>query len=374
MTGAIHSNRLRDIQNFGQSVWLDELHRGMLSHSQFKKWVAEDGVSGVTSNPTIFARAFAEDAAYAEPIARLHADGADGRDVYERLSIDDVRTAADQLRKVYAQSERRDGYVSIEVAPRLAHDVAGTVAEGQRLFHQVDRPNVMIKVPSTDAGVAALRELIGLGINVNATLVFGTRRYKQVAEAYLLGLEDRVAAGRPLAGIASVVSLFVSRIDTLVDRSLDAVQNSKAARAQKLRGRTAVAVARLAYQEFKGFVAAPRWRSLAARHAQPQRLLWASTGTKDPRYSDVKYIEELIGPDTVSTIPTKTLDAFRDHGKAAPVIETGLLETASLPGELQVLGIDLEQVAVQLEQAGITAFAASMDAAIAQLEKSAASV
>ncbi len=345
----------------------------MLVRSQFDRLVGDDGVSGVTSNPTIFANAFASDAAYREPVKSLRAAGMSGAQIYEQLSIEDVRGAADRLRRVYERTHARDGYVSIEVSPALAHDAEGTVAEAQRLWRTVERPNVMIKVPASEPGLTAIRGLVAAGVNVNATLVFGTKRYREVANAYLSGLEARAASGLPLERVASVASLFVSRIDTCVDSQLDAVRSSDAVmvRAQALRGRSAIAVARLAYQEYKGLIASNRWRALALRQAQSQRLLWASTSTKDARYSDVKYVDELIGRDTVSTLPLRTLEAYRDHGVAAPTLEAGLFDVATLPGELRVLGVDLERVSAQLETEGIAAFVASMQALVARLDAAA---
>jgi len=370
MNSKLNGNRLHDLEGFGQSVWIDDLRREMLQ-GPLTRLVTEDGVSGVTSNPTIFAKAYAEDPSYRSAIETLRKRGANGQQMYEQLSSDDVRMAADQLRKVYEQSGRQDGYVSIEVPPKLAHDAGATVEAARELFHRIDRPNVMIKIPSTEAGVEALRELIAAGVNVNATLVFGTKRYQQLADAYMEGLERRVAAGRPLDHVASVVSLFVSRIDTLVDKTLDSIQHAaKAVRAQHARGKAAIAVARFAYQEYREMIASPRWRALAARHAQPQRLLWASTSTKDPSYSDVKYVNELVGKETVNTMPLGTLNAFRDHGSAAPSLESNLFEVASLPGELQGLGIDLDAVSQQLENEGIAAFAKSMDQLVTQLASS----
>ncbi|HEX5689377.1 MAG TPA: transaldolase, partial [Roseiflexaceae bacterium] len=310
MSSSDNYSRLLDVQSLGQSIWLDELRRGLLG-KELARLIADDGVAGITSNPSIFAKAFAEDPSYAPHIAALRRSGLDGQHIYERLCFEDVRAAAQQLRRVYEQSDARDGYVSIEVPPAFAHDAKATVNEAHRLRDAIDAPNVMIKVPATDAGIVALRELIADGVNVNSTLIFGTRRYWQVAEAYMAGLEARVAAGKTLERVASVASLFVSRIDTHVDKALDAIENpARNARAQALRGKAAVAVARIAYQEFKNLLSAPRWQRLEVRHAMPQRPLWASTGTKDARYSDVKYVNELVGRDTVTTLPLSTLNAF----------------------------------------------------------------
>ncbi len=368
MAHQMAGNRLHNLQMLGQSVWIDELQRGLLERRELAALIADDGVSGVTSNPTIFARAFATDVRYRDDIAKLRAAGRDARGIYHELSEADIRMAADQLRRTWQHSGGRDGYVSLEVPPDLATHADETVHQAQEMFRRVDRPNVMIKVPATDAGLLAIRRLIASGVNVNVTLIFGTQRYRQVADAWLRGLEDRVAAGLPVAGIASVASLFASRIDALVDKRLDGMTDPRrAAQARSLRGRTAIAVARLAYREYRKMVAAPRWRTLAAAQAQPQRLLWASTSTKDPSYRDVRYVEELIGPETITTLTLATLAAFRDHGNVAPTLEQDLLAMANLPSELAAFGVDLDKVAAQLEREGLASFAASMDALLAGL-------
>lgn len=369
MNSLANESRLLDVQRFGQSVWLDELRRSLLGR-ELTRLIADDGVAGLTTNPSIFAKAFSEDSAYASEIAALRSAGQSGQQIYERLSCDDVRAAAEQLHRVYEQSDARDGYVSIEVPPALAHDTDATVTEAHRLRAAIDRPNIMIKVPATDSGVQAVARLIADGISVNATLIFGTRRYQQIADAFMRGLEARMAKGQSIERIESVASLFISRIDTLIDKQLDSISHpDKAARGKTLRGKAAIAVARIAYQEYKHMIASHRWQALAARHAQSQRLLWASTSTKDPSYSDVKYVNELIGRDTVNTVPLPTLNAFRDHGAAAPVLEQRLLDMATIAADLGVLGIDLDQVALQLEREGLTAFAASMDSLLASLNR-----
>jgi len=368
MATVFGGNRLIDLQNLGQSVWLDDLHRSLLAHAQLSHLIHTDGISGVTSNPSILAKAFAEDTAYRAPIATLRAAGATGQQIYERLRLEDISQAADQLRRVYKNTNGRDGYVSIEVSPMLANDAHGTVSEARRLWSAIDKPNVMIKVPATASGLLAIRQLIAAGVSVNAALIFGTRRYREVVEAYSLGLEDRLAENRPLEHVASVASLSVSPIDALVDRKLDAIQHpEKIARAQQLRGRVAIALARLAYQEYKSLIASPRWQPLAAHNAQTQRLLWASTGTTDAHYSDVKYVNELIGRDTINAMSMNTLNAYRDHGAAAPMLEKDLLEVAALLGEVQTLGINLEQVSMDLEREGLASFSASMKALLTHL-------
>jgi transaldolase len=361
-------NRLLDLQSLGQSIWLDEFHRGMLGGSRFARWVNRDGISGVTSSPAILAKAFAEDAAYREGIAALRAAGATGRQIYDRLRIEDAVHAADLLRHVYDCTEGRDGYVSIQVSPDLADDADATVSEALGLWNTICKPNVMIKVPATDNGVLAIRRLIAEGVNINATLIFGTRRYREVAEAYLSGLEDRASENLPLQRVASVAGLLLSRIDTWVDKQLDAIQSpAQTARAQRLRGRTAVTIARVAYREYKGLIASHRWRALAACEARPQRLLWANTCTQDARYPDVKYVNEVIGRDTVGTMTVNTLNAYRDRGAAAPTLERDPLDAAALLAEIPLLGIDLDRVGRQLECDGIAASAASVNDIVTQL-------
>ena len=352
------SNPLLQLKALGQSAWLDDLRRGWLRDGTLERLVAEDGLGGVTSNPAIFHKAIAESRDYDDAIAALAANGADVSEIYESIVIDDVRGAADLLQPLHARTEAADGYVSLEVSPHLASDTDATCREAQRLWRRVGRANLMIKVPATLAGLDAMRLLVADGINVNATLIFSVERYAGVADAHVAGLEERVARGEPIDCIASVASFFLSRIDTLVDGRLDALETPEA---QALRGRTAISSGRLAYQAFKHRVQTDRWRALAKRGARPQRLLWASTGTKDERYSDVKYVDALIGPDTVNTMPLGTLDAFRDHGKARPTLETDIKEAARIRSRLSHLGIDLDEVAEQLEREGVRKFVDPFD-------------
>ena len=356
------SSPLRELGRLGQSLWYDNIHRGLLRSGELARMVREDGIVGVTSNPTIFDKAIAEGGEYDEQILALAAQGQSVEESYEALVTEDIRQAADVLRPVYEATAGRDGYVSLEVSPELAYDAEATVEAVRRLWRLLDRPNVMVKIPGTRQGLPAIQRCLTEGMNINVTLLFSVRRYEEVVEAYIRALEERARQGQPLDGIASVASFFVSRVDTLVDRLLEerALEAGPAAEeAASLLGRAAVANAKLAYERFQALYAGERFRALAARGARPQRLLWASTSTKDPRYSDVKYVEELIGPDTVNTVPQVTLDAFRDHGRVAPTLTAGLEEAKEVIARLARLGIDMEAVAQELERQGVELFAES---------------
>lgn len=368
MSAAGMINPLRRLQALDQSVWLDYIERDMLTDGRLAALIADDGVTGLTSNPAIFEQAFRHDPSYVEAGARLAAGGAGPQQIYQTITGEDIRAAADLLRPVYARSAGRDGYVSIEVSPHLADDTAATVAEAQRLWARIARANVMIKVPATRAGVAALRRLIAQGINVNATLLFSVRRYREVAQAYVDGLEDCLAAGGDVAATASVASFFLSRIDTWVDKQLTARGPAMAA----LRGRAAIACARLAYRHYLGWVAEPRWQKLVQAGARPQRLLWASTSTKDPAYPDTMYVEALIGAGTINTLPPDTLAAYRDHGRPALRIEDGLAAAHDTVASLANAGIDVERVAQELEREGLIKFVQPYDAVIEGLSGQAA--
>ncbi len=366
MTG----NSLLKLHTLGQSIWLDYIQRGMLDNGEIERMIEVDGLAGMTSNPAIFEKAIIGRHDYDEAIARQVRTGASARDLYDTLTREDVAHAADLLLPVYNKSGGRDGFVSIEVSPHFAHDCDATVNEAHALWAHLARPNIMIKVPGTRAGLPAIQSLIAAGVNVNVTLLFGVQRYREVADAFMRGLEQRAATGAPLDHVASVASFFLSRIDTLVDQRLDALPPSGAdARPHGLRGAAAIASARLAYQHYKQWMAAPRWQLLAAQGARSQRLLWASTGTKDPDYSDVKYVEALIGPDTVNTLPPDTLAAYRDHGHPAPRLEEGLEAARELPAQLASLGINLEQVSDELEADGVKKFIAPFDKLLAALEQ-----
>lgn len=355
---ALTANPLLQLRALGQSVWLDYIRRSLLEDGTLARLIADDGLAGLTSNPAIFHQAIAEHGDYDDAIASLARDGADATAIYEALAVTDVRGAADALAPVYAQSGRRDGYVSLEVSPHRAHDADATVAEALRLWQRVDRPNLMIKVPATAAGLIAIRRLVAAGVSVNVTLLFSIARYREAAEAFISGLEDRAATGEAINNIASVASFFLSRIDSQVDRRLDALATPEA---RALRGRAAIASARLAYQAYLGLIDTPRWLALAERGAQSQRLLWASTGTKDPAYRDVCYVEPLIGPDTVTTLPPETLDAFRDHGRAVACLEKDEDDARAVPGQLAALGIELKEIACNLEDEGIRKFVEPYD-------------
>lgn len=363
---AMRDNPLNRLAAFGQSIWLDDIRRVWLEDGTLERLIAKDAVSGVTSNPAIFEKAIAEHHDYDRAIAGLARQGRSVQEIYETLTVEDIQRAADLLRRVHEATAGRDGYVSLEVSPHLAHDTEATVAEAQRLWARVARPNLMIKVPGTTAGLLAIRQLIALGINVNVTLLFGVTRYRAVAEAFQAGLEDRSHAGGSLAGVASVASLFLSRIDTLVDSQLDALGNPEA---KQWRGAAAIACARLAYQHYKEWTASPRWRALGVAGARPQRLLWASTSTKDKSFSNVKYVEALIAPDTVNTLPPETLIAYRDHGDPAMRIEENLDEAQALPARLAALGLDLDTVAEQLEREGVRKFSEPYDRLFAVLAR-----
>jgi len=350
-------NSLLGLKEAGQSVWIDYLSRDLINTDELKKLMDEDGVNGVTSNPSIFQKAIEGSDSYDGQLKELVAGGLrDEKELFLKVATKDVGDAADMLLPVYEETGGRDGFVSIEVSPDLAYDTEKTISEARRLFETVGRKNILIKVPATIPGLAAIERLIADGVNVNVTLLFSVERYRAVAEAYMKGLEKRAGQGKPLGGIASVASFFVSRVDTLVDKLLDERAKGEA---KRLRGKAAVANARLAYREFERLVSGKRWKSLEQKGAKVQRLLWGSTSTKDPAYSDIKYVTELIGPDTVNTMPEDTMMAFRDHGKARPVIGEGLDEAEALFGELDGLGIDMEVVTDRLEKEGVKKFSDS---------------
>lgn len=359
---AARPNPLLELPRLGQSIWLDFIRRRMLDDGELARLVAEDGIRGVTSNPAIFEKAIASGDEYTAQILEVAPRvGGDPKRIFEALAVEDVRRACDVLTGVYRDTAGVDGYVSLEVAPDLARDAEATVAEAHRLWTEVDRPNLMIKVPGTAECVPAVRRLLADGIHVNVTLLFARSAYAAVAEAFLEALEDRQARGLPVAGVASVASFFVSRIDTLVDRRLEermaaANTDETRARAAALRGRIAIANAKLAYEHFRGIEASARWQRLAAAGARPQRLLWASTSTKNPAFRDTIYVEELIGPETVNTAPPETIEAFRDHGVAAETLTAGVEEARAALRELEVLGLSLDQATDQLLAEGIAKF------------------
>ena len=353
------NNALKQLQTFGQSIWLDYIRRDLITSGELKRLIEEDGLQGMTSNPSIFEKAIVESHLYDADIRAMTRKGQTAKVIYETLSRQDVQSAADAFRPLYEQTDGKDGYISLEVNPHLAHDTKGTIQEARRLWKALNRPNVFIKVPATTEGIPAIQHLIGDGINVNVTLLFGLPRYRQVAEAFIAGLEARAAQGKPVKRVTSVASFFLSRIDTLVDPLLTKPlkQGGQAAElAKKVIGQTAIASAKEAYQIFKELFGGGRFMKLSAQGALPQRLLWASTGTKNPDYSDVKYVEALIGPDTVNTFPVDTLDAYRDHGDPGASLEKGVAEAARLLKCLPELGIMIDAITQQLENEGIDKF------------------
>jgi transaldolase/glucose-6-phosphate isomerase len=359
------TNPLLGLAQAGQSIWLDYLHRGILQNGELDRLIAADGLKGVTSNPTIFQKAIGDGDTYDAQIKTLlAAKDAEPGELYEQIAVGDIQAAADHFRATYDRLGGGDGFVSLEVSPKLADDTDGTVAEARRLWKAVNRPNLMIKVPGTKAGTPAIRQLISEGINVNVTLLFGIQAYLDVAEAHTAGLEAYQAAGGDVAKVHGVASFFVSRIDTAIDKAIDArvsAGDAEAAALKALRGKVAIANAKVAYQRYLELVGQPRWKALAAKGAQPQRMLWASTGTKDPAYSDVLYVETLIGPDTINTMPPATLDAFRDHGKVAPTLQADLDDARRVMAEAKRLGLDLDGVTDQLVVDGVKLFAKSFD-------------
>jgi len=368
----MRENPLLRLEALGQSIWLDFLSRGMLVSGELVSLIQEDGVSGVTSNPTIFEKAIAQSSDYDAAIRTLSRNGLSVPEIYEELVVEDIRMTADLLRPVYERRDGGDGFVSLEVSPHLAHDSAGTLIEARRLWSRVDRPNLFIKVPGTWEGLAAIRQLAAEGINVNVTLLFGLPRYRAVAEAYLDGLAERASRGLPLERVASVASFFLSRIAVLVDPQLEKIAQGggeKARDAASLQGESAIACAKVAREMYREILAGDRYTVLAARGARPQRLLWASTGTKNPAFSDVKYLEALIGPETVNTAPLETLVAYRDHGHPAPRLDQGLSEAQQVLERLAGLGIDLGAVTQQLEDEGVEKFAHPFDSLMQSLEQ-----
>jgi transaldolase len=349
---------LHSLQVAGQSVWSDQISREMLDSGELKRRMADDAVTGVTSNPTIFAKAITTGDDYDPQIGELARAGASPREVVATLIADDLRRACDLLRPVWERTEGRDGYVSVEVDPDLAHDTEASVEEAREWVKRIDRPNLLVKIPATAEGIPAIRQLIGEGISVNVTLIFSLTRYREVMEAYLAGLERFKASGGNLERVASVASFFVSRVDTEVDRRIDRSDDD---RVKELRGTAAVANARVAYDEFLTTFRGPRWEALAASGARVQRPLWASTSTKDPAYSDIKYVESLVVPHTVNTMPLETIDAYQEHGPERPTV-FGPEETALARRTLRRLaevGIDYDDVVQVLEAEGVAKFSES---------------
>ena len=365
-------NRLHRLHAAGQSIWLDFIDRTLLGSGTLARRIEEDALTGMTSNPTIFEKALAEGNAYDADL-QAAPEGASAWELFETIAASDVRTACDIFRGVYDRTAAVDGYVSLEVSPGAANDAAETIAEAHRLWSLVDRPNLMIKVPGTEAGALAARRLIADGINVNVTLLFAVAAHGRVIEAYIAGLEDRVAAGGAIDRIASVASFFVSRVDSEVDKRLDAriaaaTAPDDRARLEALKGRAAIANAKMAYRLFQERFSGERWNALSARGARVQRPLWASTSTKNPAYRDVLYVEELIGPDTVNTMPPQTLEAFRDHGETRRSVDEDVADAEQVLHALEAAGIPMSGVTDQLLGEGLASFGKSFDTLIAGLE------
>jgi transaldolase len=348
------ASRLHRLAEYGQSVWIDFLSRDLIRNGELERRMRDDAVVGVTSNPTIFQKAISSGAAYDEQLRELLEVERDPKEIFLRLAIKDVEDALDLLRPVWDGGSGQDGYVSLEVDPNLASDTAGTIEEAQRLHETIDRPNLFVKIPATKAGLPAIEEMIARGRSINVTLIFSLERYAEVAEAYIRGLERLVEAGGDPGRVASVASFFVSRVDTETDRRLDEMGGR-----DELKGKLAIANAKLAYQRYKEIFAGSRWEALSSRGATTQRCLWASTSTKNPAYRDVMYVEELIGPMTVNTMPEETIEAFQDHGEVAPTLEQGIDEAERVFEQIRQAGVDYDDVTATLEREGVQKFADS---------------
>jgi transaldolase len=367
------TNPLLQLQSQGQSVWLDDIDRGQLRSGLFERLIKADGVSGATGNPTIFEHSISNDTTYDEQMQQLIAQRMSAQEIYEALAMSDVKTVADMLRPIYDRTNGQDGFVSIEVSPYLAHDTQATLAEVRRFWHTIDRPNVMVKIPSTRAGVPAIRQALSEGININITLIFSIENYRQVVEAYLGALDERLARGENNRHISSVASFFVSRVDVLVDKLLEdklrvMSNGAEQQKLQTLQGKSALANARLVYQEYKRLFSEPRFETLKQRGARVQRPLWASTSTKNPAYRDVLYAEELIGPDTVDTMTLTTIENFRDHGRVRSSVEDGIQQSRNQLAALEQVGISYDQVTRQLQDEGVEKFADSFHKLFARIE------
>ena len=365
-------NRLQQLHDAGQSIWLDSIDRRILHDGELERRIREDALTGMTSNPTIFQKALASSNAYDEQIVAAEEEGLTSWELFELLETTDVRDACDEFAGVYSSTRGADGYVSIEISPGVSHSADAAIEEARRLWKTVDRPNVMVKVPGTVEGAVAVRRLISEGINVNITLLFAIEAHERVIEAYMAGLEDRVRAHQPIDGLASVASFFVSRVDTEIDKRLDTLiakaTPSEKERLQMLKGRAAIANAKLAYRLFRQKFSGPRWEALAKQGARVQRPLWASTSTKNPAYRDVMYVEELIGSDTVDTMPPATIEAFRDHGVVDRTVDKRIAVAEGLLKEIEAVGISIREVTQQLLVEGIASFQKSFDELIAGLE------
>jgi transaldolase/glucose-6-phosphate isomerase len=369
-------NPLQDLLSYGQSVWLDYIRRDLIDTGELKRMIAEDGLRGMTSNPSIFEKAIADSDYYSDLLKSLKSRGdLDSTGRYEIVAIRDIQDAADALRSVYDASKRRDGYVSLEVSPYLAHDTQRTLEEAHKLWKQVARENLMVKVPGTPEGIPAFQQLISEGINVNVTLLFSQEVYAKVAEAYIAGVEKFAASGGDVSRVASVASFFISRIDSATDKAISEKIKTASSDAEKIQlksllGKIAIANGKLAYKKYQELFSSDRWKKLAAKGAQTQRVLWASTSTKNPDYSDVMYVEELIGPDTVDTIPPATFDAFRDHGHPRNSLTENVAAAQKTMDDLAKAGISIKEVTDKLTTDGVKLFAEAFDKLLAAVEKS----
>ena len=354
-------NPLKQLEACGQAPWLDYMKTSLISSGELRTMIERDGLKGITSNPSIFEKAIAESDEYTEPLKKFQSTGDHSvKDIYEHLAVSDIKAAADALKPVFEGTKGRDGYISLECSPYLANDTEATVIEALHLWEMVGRPNLMVKVPGTAAGVPAIRRLLGKGLNINVTLLFSVAVYEQVVEAYISGLEDLLKAGGDVSKSASVASFFVSRIDAAADKKLKALADKEAA--AQLKGKVAIANAKVAYERYKVLFSGPRWEKLAKAGARTQRLLWASTSTKDPSYKDTLYVEALIGRDTVDTIPPATMDAFRDHGVVkADAVEQDLAGAKAIMAGLEKQGISLKEITDELVKEGVKSFADSFD-------------
>lgn len=360
-------NPLLTLETLGQSIWLDYIKRDLMSSGKLKHLIDEDGLRGMTSNPSLFEKAIAESQEYDQDIQQLVREGKDIKAVYEHLTVADVKEAAREFYPLYQQLKGHDGYVSLEVNPHLAHDTKGTIAEAKHLWQQLNCPNVFIKVPATKEGLVAIKELISEGINVNVTLLFGLPRYQEVAEAYLAGIEARLRAGKPVDQVRSVASFFLSRIDVLIDPILEKIASSEA---KALQGQVAIASAKVAYNQiYNKLFNSEHFKKLATQGAKVQRLLWASTSTKNPAYSDTKYVEALIGPETVNTLPMETLEAYLDHGDPKVTLTQELDKALQVFKDLPKFNIDIDKMTQQLEDEGVQKFNKSYDELIETLKK-----
>jgi transaldolase len=360
------TNPLLQLQALGQSVWLDDIDRGQLRSGLFERLIDEDGLSGATGNPTIFEHSITHDSTYDEQMRLLVAQGKSAQEIYEKLAITDVQTVSDLLRPLYDRTNGQDGFVSIEVSPYLAHETQATLAEVRRFWQTIDRPNLMVKIPSTRAGVPAIRQALSEGVNINITLIFSIQNYRQVVEAYLDALEERLARGENISHTASVASFFVSRVDVLVDKLLEdklkaTSDSTEQQKLQALQGKIAISNARLVYQEFKRLFEGPRFERLRQQGARVQRPLWASTSTKNPAYRDVLYAEELIGPNTVDTMTLQTIESFHDHGRVRLSLEENIPQAKVELSTLAEVGLSYDQITQQLQDEGVQKFADSFD-------------